>query len=381
MYQKLGTQSRRNGRQWAVQSALSDSHLHQQLENRAVNSMISLGVSHCNGLDSYLGAKSFLTQLPFNCCPTQSSYMFSGFQQHARAPDKHSIRKLLREYLIPSAHLTQTINLNIDQSTNISNSKMGFFSFKKSSQNTASSEPLTGGRKKKGRSKSPGGRRSKSPAAGGRQRSKSPAAKQGLTITRRAVPRQVSVPRKRMGRTFCGCCDMRIATCVLNISHMIVALITEIIEALKWGNRNYLKEPPVLLFLGILISCVGLSGAIRFSKNTLLASSGLFTILCFFYAGEMDYAALGIALAVFFAQLYLADEIHRGIMTPETYEQEEYIDDSGKAVYLTVREKAVEIGEAAAEINRKKEEEKRARRAAEKEAEEQAKMESGQLEL
>ena len=260
---------------------------------------------------------------------------------------------------------------------------MGFFKIKRSaSSNTASSEPLTGGRKKKGRSKSPGRRqrqRSKSPAAsvGRRQRSKSPAAK-------RTVPRQVSVPRQRLGRTYCGWCDMRIATCLLNISHVIVALITEMIERMTWGNRNYLKEPPILLILGILVSAVGLGGAIRFSKNALLASSAMFTILCFFYAGEMDYGALAIALAVFFAQLYLADEIHRGIMTPETYEQEEYIDESGKAVYLTIREKASEIGEAADELIRKQEEEQRARKAkkaAQKEAEELSKMETGEIPL
>ena len=178
---------------------------------------------------------------------------------------------------------------------------------------------------------------------------------------------------------------MRIATCMLNIAHMIAALITEMIEALKWGNRNYLKEPPILLVLGILISCVGLSGAIRFAKKPLLASSAMFTILCFFYASEMDYLALAAALLAFFAQLYLVDEIHRGIMTPETYDQEEYIDESGKAVYLTVREKAVEIGEAASEINRQKEEkrqEKKARKEAEKQAKRQAKMtESGDIEL
>ena len=42
------------------------------------------------------------------------------------------------------------------------------------------------------------------------------------------------------------------------------------------------------------------------------------------------------------------DEIHRGIMNRNTYEKEEYIDESGRAVYFSIRDKAVEIGQASA---------------------------------
>ena len=96
-------------RLWAVQCALSDSHIDEQLEKRASNSRKQLGVSHRNGLDMHWGAK---LQLSFNCHPTTNSYMFSGFTCCGRAYDL----KVASGDLISTAHLTETINLNIDRS-------------------------------------------------------------------------------------------------------------------------------------------------------------------------------------------------------------------------------------------------------------------------
>lgn len=168
------------------------------------------------------------------------------------------------------------------------------------------------------------------------------------------MPRQVEVPQQkqtpRLGSKFCGYCDMRIAAALFSILHMVVAIIKEMIEASKWANRNYFKEPPILLLMAIAISSIGLNGAIRFERFPLVLSSILLAFLCFLYVGEMYYVALVTGVLQFFAQIALADEIRRGIMSEESYAKEEYIDESGRAVYMTVREKATEIGEAAADM-------------------------------
>jgi hypothetical protein len=60
--------------------------------------------------------------------------------------------------------------------------------------------------------------------------------------------RSPSSSTNRRGMTFLGFCDYRIATVLLNVLHMVLALVLEICEAIEW-DRNYLEEPPVITLL------------------------------------------------------------------------------------------------------------------------------------
>lgn len=232
------------------------------------------------------------------------------------------------------------------------------FSFKRTSNDA--SEPLTdesdeeakpkSGLLKKlggsGKQSRKGSRRSDSPV-------RSPIAqmeetkKQQTQAKRTKKPPRFSKSGKRRGAICCGFCDMRIASSLLNILHMIGAIIRELVEASKWGNRNYFHDPPVLLILAIMISGLGLVGSLRFSNSFLLLSSASLPFLCYLYVGETYLFLMAIVIMLFFAQIGLASEIARGIMNEDNYAREEYIDESGKVMYTTVTEKATELGDVA----------------------------------
>ncbi len=171
--------------------------------------------------------------------------------------------------------------------------------------------------------------------------------KQQTQPKRAKKPPRFSKSGKRKGAICCGFCDMRIASSLLNILHMIGAILRELVEASKWGNRNYFHDPPVLLILAIMISGLGLAGSLRFSNSFLILSSVCLPFLCYLYVGETYMFLLAIVITLFCAQIGLASEIARGIMNEDNYAREEYIDESGKIMYTTVTEKATELGDVA----------------------------------
>lgn len=150
--------------------------------------------------------------------------------------------------------------------------------------------------------------------------------------------------------TFCGCCDMRIATSFLNVLHMVVALAGEIIDASRQWNKNYLQEPPLLLFMVIGVSSLGLLGALHFSRYLLHFSSLCMSILVYLYLIEAHILGLFMVPTVLFAQCVLADEIRRGVMSEDTYLMEEYIDEDGRKVIQTVQQLSGDVKETAAEF-------------------------------
>lgn len=149
---------------------------------------------------------------------------------------------------------------------------------------------------------------------------------------------------------FCGFCDMRIATAFLNTLHMAVAVAMELIEAQKWGNRNYVTEPPVLLLLVIGISGLGLFGSLHFAKIPLILSSISLCFLWYMYLVDLHVFGCLLVMLILYAQVALADEIHSGIMAEDTYANEEYIDQDGRKAIETVHGLSVDIKETAVEF-------------------------------
>jgi len=119
------------------------------------------------------------------------------------------------------------------------------------------------------------GRRSKSPINRSmRRRSRSPFSNSQPPKPHPTEEKFLPAPTfRRLGTSFCCLCDMRIAVALLNTLHLAVAVSQELIEASKWGNRNYAEEPPLLLFFAIGISGTGLLGALHFLKTPLILSS------------------------------------------------------------------------------------------------------------
>lgn len=155
-----------------------------------------------------------------------------------------------------------------------------------------------------------------------------------------------------MGMNFCGICDMRIATLFLNTVHIVVAIIAELIEATKWGNRNYLTQPPVLLLLVIGISGVGTFGALHFKEIALIGSSICLCVMWYMYLVDLHFLGLVLVPMIIFAQAVLANEIRRGVMSEDTYAIEEYLymDSDGRKMIEAVHGLSIDIGETATEF-------------------------------
>lgn len=143
---------------------------------------------------------------------------------------------------------------------------------------------------------------------------------------------------------------MRIATVLLNTLHMAVAVAIEIVEARKWGNRNYSNEPPVFLLLAIGISGLGLFGALHFSIAPLVLSSICLCFLSYMYLVEFYVFSIVLAITILSVQIAFTDEIRRGVMSKETYEREEYMTKHGRKVIEKVHRLSVDIGETATEF-------------------------------
>mmetsp|Transcript_11325 Transcript_11325/g.26680 ORF Transcript_11325/g.26680 Transcript_11325/m.26680 type:complete len:289 (+) Transcript_11325:60-926(+) len=157
-------------------------------------------------------------------------------------------------------------------------------------------------------------------------------------------------PPPRRGMTFCGLCDNRIATVLLNSIHMIVAIVMELRQALEWGNRNYRQEPPILLLLVLVFSFLGMFGGLQFDNRAIVVSTIGLCALCWVYFIEMYVFGLILICFIVFVQVILAMEIRRGIMTRETYATEQYIDRDGRKAIQKVHGLSVEIGETAKEF-------------------------------
>ena len=203
------------------------------------------------------------------------------------------------------------------------------------------------------------GRRSKSPINRSmRQRSRSPYnnrsdSQQPKSKSRSKLTEEKFLPAptyRRLGTSFCYLCDMRIATALLNTIHMAVAVGMELVEASKWGNRNYTEEPPVLLLMAIGTSAMGLLGALHFLKTPLILSSIFLCFLWYLYLVNVHMFRAILVMMIVFAQLVLADEIRRGIMHESTYQYEEYIEPDGRKVIETVHGLSVDVGETMAEF-------------------------------
>jgi len=143
---------------------------------------------------------------------------------------------------------------------------------------------------------------------------------------------------------------MRIATVLLNVLHMILSIILELFEALQWGNRNYLEEPPALMLLVIAISGLGVFGALYFAIIPIYLSSIGMCLLWYLYLIEQHIFGMILICFILFAHVVFVIEMKRGIMTKDTYAMEEYIDQDGRIALETAHSLSVDIGETAVEF-------------------------------
>ena len=125
---------------------------------------------------------------------------------------------------------------------------------------------------------------------------------------------------------------MRIAAVLLNTLHMILAIILDIFEAVDssmsfgWDGRGFLEETPVLMLLACVFSGLGIFGSLRFERYAMYLSTAGLCFLWYLYLSEVHIIGLAVICCIVFVHVIFIMEMRMGIMTKDTYQQEEYID-------------------------------------------------------
>jgi hypothetical protein len=128
---------------------------------------------------------------------------------------------------------------------------------------------------------------------------------------------------------FCQCCDMRIATLLLNFMHLTFSILLELFE---WTNAFHVDEPPTLCLLAVIFSGMALWGALQFELVPMcLSTTGLF-MLSFLYISEWHVFGLIMIGFILFANGFFIWEMRQGIMTKENYAEAEYVSNEGRQV-------------------------------------------------
>ncbi|KAG7341753.1 hypothetical protein IV203_023706 [Nitzschia inconspicua] len=145
-----------------------------------------------------------------------------------------------------------------------------------------------------------------------------------------------SSPKQRRSRLFFGVCDMRTATVALNLLNIAFTAIVVVVLSLMFllqggpfvGKNIFHTVMSGLLTAGI--SAVGLYGAMNWNLNALYVSIlGFFTIFVWRFV-HLDWIDIVVTAVLLYPHSMLTFEMRAGILTPETFDREEYLTESGR---------------------------------------------------
>lgn len=128
---------------------------------------------------------------------------------------------------------------------------------------------------------------------------------------------------QRRGKLFFWFCDMRVATVGVNVLNILVILIGMIVHMIK-----YLGIMPISVAApAFILSGIGIFGAVNFElwAVTMSAAGFMVGLLCDLW--WLNIFGIVMGCLVLYPTATLAQELHKGIMTKETYsEREEFVD-------------------------------------------------------
>jgi hypothetical protein len=78
------------------------------------------------------------------------------------------------------------------------------------------------------------------------------------------------------------------------------------------------------------ISAIGLWGAMNWNLNALYAATIGFGLIFIWRMVHLDWVDIVVSLLLLYPHVVLTMEMRAGVMTPETYNREEYLTDSGR---------------------------------------------------
>jgi hypothetical protein len=146
---------------------------------------------------------------------------------------------------------------------------------------------------------------------------------------------------------FCWFCDMRIATILLNVLHMIFSTFLELFEM---TGRFLVSEPPLLYILCLVFSGLGVFGALHFNMTAVFTATLGLIFLFVLYLSEEHVFGLVLLVMIVYSHFVFMVEIKRGIMTHANYEQHQYMDEMGQEALQKAHSFASDVGDATKDV-------------------------------
>ena len=129
---------------------------------------------------------------------------------------------------------------------------------------------------------------------------------------------------------FCGVCDMRIATIFVNGFHIALILFGILVMGIK--DNMFFKAMGSAFAAGLpglVLSGVGLYGAKTFDIRAMYLAVAGFAVILLVDAIMWQWVGFIITSIVLFPHTVLTMEMRNGIITKETYHDQQYISPEG----------------------------------------------------
>lgn len=140
----------------------------------------------------------------------------------------------------------------------------------------------------------------------------------------------------RKSNLFFGLCDMRTATVALNIINILFTVIVTIImvSMYAFGSGFSRSEAITSAFVeaifAMVISGIGLYSAMAWRLDGMYVSIVGLAIILLMRIIKRDYIDLFVTAFLLYPHIIFTMEMRAGVMTPETFDDEEYVTEGGR---------------------------------------------------
>ena len=140
----------------------------------------------------------------------------------------------------------------------------------------------------------------------------------------------------RKSQLFFGLCDMRTATVALNIINIIFTVIVTIIMVSMYAFGGGLSRSEAIssalveAIVVTAVSCIGLYSAMAWRLDGMYVSIVGLAIILLMRIIKLDYIDLFVTAFLLYPHIVFTMEMRAGIMTPETFDEEEYVTEGGR---------------------------------------------------
>eukprot|EP00536_Pseudo-nitzschia_multiseries_P009672 jgi/Psemu1/23950/gm1.23950_g len=140
----------------------------------------------------------------------------------------------------------------------------------------------------------------------------------------------------RRSQVFFNICDMRTATVIVNILNIvftvIVTLIMAFMSAFEYGPYKIQHTLRTILggVLVSLISFVALYSAMNWREDGMMASTAAYGLVLLVRLIKFEWIDVLVTALILYPHVIFTMEMRNGIMTPDTFENEEYVTETGR---------------------------------------------------